>query len=120
MEFEAIFAGSLLTLILLVTLHLILWPYRAIMRRVHAYVVGVTCIGMGVTLAAFLMQQWIVAITFWAVTGPGGFAVSALWLWRWIIEERGKGNSRAQRIIQRAEERLNRAVASGESDDRRN
>lgn len=120
MEFQAIFSGALLTLILLVTAHFILWPYRMIMRRVHSYVVGVTCIGMGVTLAAFLMEHWIVAITFWAVTGPGGLAIASAWLIRWMIAERGRGDSMAARIIQVAEERLNRAVVSGESDDRRN
>lgn len=120
MEFQAIFAGSLLTLTLLVTAHLLLWPYRKIMRRVHSYVVGVTCIGVGITLSAFLMGQWIVAIAFWAVAGPGGCAIATAWLIRWVIEERNRGDSMAARIIQRAEERLNRAVVSGEPDDRRN
>ena len=120
MEFQAIFAGSLLTLVLLLTLHVSLWPYRKIMRRVHSYVVGTACIGVGVTLAAFLMGQWLIAITFWAVTGPGGFAVATAWLVRWIIEERGKSDSTAARIIARAEERLSRAVVSGEPGDRRN
>ena len=120
MEFQAIFAGSLLTLVLLITAHLLLWPYRTIMRRVHSYVVGTTCIGVGVTLAAFLMGQWVIAITFWAVAGPGGCAVASAWLIRWIVEERAAGNGMAARIIQRAEERLNNAVVSGERDDRRN
>lgn len=120
MEFQAIFAGSLLTLTLLITAHFLLWPYRKIMRRVHSYVVGTTCIGVGVTLAAFLMEQWIVAITFWAVCGPGGLAIAGMWLARWIIEEREKGNSMAARIIQRAETRLSNGVVPGESDDRRN
>jgi hypothetical protein len=120
MEFQSIFTGSLLTLVLLVTSHLLLWPYRKIVRRVHAYVIGTTCIGVGVTLAAFLMGEWIIAITFWAVTGPGGLAIASAWLIRWIIEERGKNDSMAARIIQVAGERLNRAVTSGESDDRRN
>lgn len=120
MEFQAIFTGSLLTLILLVASHLLLWPYRKIMRRVHSYVIGTACIGLGITLAAFLLNQWIIAITFWAVAGPGGFAIASAWLIRWIIEERGRGDSMAARIIQVAEERLNRAVVSGESDNRRN
>ena len=120
MEFQAIFAGSFLTLTLLVAFHFLLWPYRKIMRRVHSYVVGTACIGVGVTLAAFLMDQWIVAITFWAVTGPGGLAVASAWLIRWIIDERAGGASMAARIIQRAEERLSNAVVSGESDNRRN
>jgi hypothetical protein len=120
MEFQAIFAGSLLTLILLVSLHFALWKYRKIMRRVHNYVIGTACIGLGVTLAAFLLNQWLIAITFWAVAGPGGFAIAAAWLIRWIIEERGKGDSMAARIVQIAEERLNRVVVPGESNDRRN
>lgn len=120
MESQSIFAGSLLTLILLITAHLLLWPYRKIMRRVHSYVVGTTCIGVGITLAAFLMGEWIIAITFWAVAGPGGLAIATAWLIRWIVEERAQGDSMAAHIIQRAEERLNRAVVSGEPNDRRN
>lgn len=120
MEFQAIFAGSLLTLVLLVTAHFLLWPYRKIMRRVHSYVVGTACIGLGITLAAFLMGQWIVAITFWAVAGPGGCAVATAWLVRWIVEEKRNGSSMAARIIQRAEEKLTNGVVSGESDSRRN
>ena len=120
MEFQAIFAGSLLTLILLTALHFLLWPYRKIMRRVHSYVVGTACIGVGVTLAAFLLGDWLIAITFWAVCGPGGLVIASAWLIRWIIEELAAGNNMAARIIARAEERLNNAVVSGESDDRRN
>ena len=120
MEFQAIVAGSLLTLVLLIAEHLALWPYRRIMRRVHAYVIGTASIGMGVTLVAFLLDQWLIAIVFWSVCGPGGFAVAGLWLGRWVIEERQKGDTAAARIIARAEERLNRAIVSGESHDRRN
>lgn len=120
MEFQAIFAGSLLTLILLMSEHFLLWPYRKIMRRVHSYVLGTASIGLGVTLAAFLMDQWLIALTFWFVAGPGGFAVAAAWLIRWVIEERGKGDTIAALIIARAEEKLNRAIVSGEPRDRRN
>ena len=107
-------------LVLLLASHLTLWPYRHIMRRVHSYVIGTACIGVGVTVAAFLMQQWIVAITFWFVAGPGGFAIATAWLVRWVLEERDRSDTAARALIAHAEERLNRGIVSGEPDNRRN
>jgi hypothetical protein len=115
MEFEAIFTGSFLTFVLLVAAHLILWPYRARLRRVHSYVVGVSMIGVGVTMTAFLLGQWIIAITFWAVSGPGGFAVIVAW---WL-REGGKGLS-VDDILEHAKRGISRAAVPGESDHRRN
>lgn len=120
MEFQSIFAGALLTMTLLIAEHIALWPYRHIIRRVHAYVIGTASIGVGVTLVAFLLNQWLIAIVFWAVCGPGGFAIASAWLVRWLIEERKRGDTAAARIIARAEETLNRAIVSREHDDRRN
>ena len=120
MEFQAIVAGSLLTMTLLIAEHLSLWPYRHIIRRVHAYVIGTASIGVGITLVAFLLDEWLIAIVFWAVCGPGGFAIAAAWLIRWVIEERQNGDTAAARIIARAEERLTRAIVPGEQGDRRN
>lgn len=116
MEFEALFAGSLLTFVLLVSMHLVLWPYRARLRRVHSYTIGVTCIGCGVTLTAFLLEQWIIAITFWVVTGPGGFAIAVAW---WL-REGGDGLSIADDIIARAKRGIARAAVPREPNDRRN
>ena len=115
MEFEAVFAGSFLTFILLITAHLILWPYRARMRRVHSYTVGTFLIGVGVTMTAFLLGQWIIAITFWCVTGPGGFAVIIAW---WL-REGGEGLS-VDDILEHARKGISRAAVPGESDNRRN
>lgn len=118
MEFQAVFAGSFLTCILLIVAHVALWPYRDRMRRVHSYIVGTACIGVGITLTALLLQQWIIAITFWSVAGPGGFAIAAAW---WIrgVGVREEGVSIADDIIARAKG-IGRAAVSREPDDRRN
>lgn len=118
-QFSAIFAGSLLTLILLVCLHLFLWPYQKVLHRLHSYVVGIASIGAGITLTALLLNQWIVAIAFWAIVGPGGFAVAIAYWIRGVEDGRKKYREAAARILRRSEERLNHAV-QGKPDDHRN
>lgn len=118
-EAWAILAGSLCGVGLLAAAHMLLWPYRHVMKREDAYVVGVACIGAAITLIALLLSEWLIAIAFWAVVIPGGTVIkTARWVRR-AMKARGRRRATAARIIQQAEERLSHAV-SGERNDQRN
>lgn len=76
----AIFLGSCLASALLILSHLALWQRRLSLSA--RYTVGVACIGVGVTISAALLAEWIVAIVFWPVAGAGGATVVVLHWWR--------------------------------------
>ena len=90
-------AGALTTLTLLAVAHVILWPWRDKMPRPASYVVGVSCIGLGLLLVSALSGLWIVLIAFVGVTLPGGLLIIAAW---WL---RSALKLPADRLSRRAE-----------------
>ena len=108
-HFLDILVGALVTSLLLIIAHIALWPYRDRMHRVHNYVVGVSCISVGMLTASALMQQWIVFVTFVCVTLPGGLSIMAAW---WV---RGLNKTPADRISARGDH-----AVPAERGDRRN
>lgn len=114
----AIFVGAFVTCALLLTAHIALWSYHERLKRVHAYIVGTTAIGVGVTVASLLIGDTMILIVFWFVAGPGGALIAAAWWIRGIVTARNEARALTDRIIEQAGERLN--AISEERDDRRN
>lgn len=75
-----IFLGSCLASALLTLSHLALWQRRLSLSA--RYTVGVACIGVGVTISAALLAEWIIAIVFWPVASAGFATVVVLHWWR--------------------------------------
>ena len=101
----------------LLALHIALWPYREQISKPEAYIIGLGTVGGAVTMIAALLGDWRIAIVFWAVAGAGGVSVGGAYLYRALSTIRDHRRATAQRIITRAEEQLR---VSSEPDDRRN
>lgn len=76
----AIIIGVLLSTLLLVAEHLILWSIR--LPLVVRYTIGTATLGIGLSIACWLHGAWFGAVAFWAIAGAGGVAVGCLHLWR--------------------------------------
>jgi hypothetical protein len=83
-ELLSILIGALITAALLAVAHFIFWRVR--LSLVVRYIIGVSGIGIGLTVALLLVHLPLAAIAFWAVAGAAGITISSLHLWR---ERRG-------------------------------
>lgn len=108
MEFSAILAGSLFTAAALAAEHYYFWPMRQRIKRPIAYMMGTITIGVGLCITSLILDQWIIAIAYFAVLLPGGALIAALW---WGRDELG---TPADQIIRRVEE--TRRAVPGQSD----
>lgn len=108
MEFSAILAGSLFTAAALLAEHYFCWPLRARIKRPIAYMMGTITIGVGLCITSLILDEWIIAIAYFAVLLPGGALIAAAW---WGRDELP---TPADRIIRRVEEK--RSAIPGQPD----
>lgn len=103
-EFASVLAGAILSTALLLAAHLGLWPHRARVHPVAAYTIGTTCLGLGATVTAGLLDIWLIAITFWTLAGCGGALIASCWWVRGALAERDAKRGRADTLIAAAQD----------------
>ena len=105
--------GCVITMALLLSAHLGLWPYQHRLHRVANYTIGVSCILIGFTVTCALLDAWLYAVLAWGHAGAGGVVIAVAW---WV-----RGMKRASSALA-AHQALegDRHVAAGGPDARRN
>ncbi len=74
------FAGIAITVAILAIEHGVTWNMR--LHRVIRYILGVTALLVGQSLALYLRGEWMEIVGIWAVAGAGGMIVGGLHIWR--------------------------------------
>lgn len=75
-----ILTGALLTLLLLLAEHVLLWKVKLWLPI--RYALGVGALNAGTTLAAGLAGEWFAVVVVWVLAVVGGLLVGGLHAWR--------------------------------------